>query len=245
MLAALKSAIKRFALWNRAQSRDLAERMPNLFGYPSYWQALRDRIQLSLDHKPASVLEVGGIDRPLLAKGQGFEYTGLDIEERPGCHEVYDRFLVQSVEDPIEGRYEVIISGTLMEHVPDNSRAVRAMWAALPPGGETHHYIPSKWHPYSVALRLVGPKLQVRMIPVLRPGSEGETGYPAYFDHCTGQQMRKLFEDAGFVDVDVEHYFWATDYFAWFVPAYFLINIFGVSWQAIGPSSRVMSLLVL
>jgi SAM-dependent methyltransferase len=235
------SALRKFIGWNKAKSYAMAKRFPRLFASASYSKLLHSRIEHSLGEGVERVLEVGGIDRPLLEKGRGFEYVGIDIEEKDTCYGVYDRFLVQSVEDPIEGPFDLVISITLMEHVPDNEAAVRSIYGALKTGGETHHYIPSKWHPYAIALRMVGPKWQARLIPLLRPGSETETGYPAFFSYCTGSSMRKLLKEAGFEDVDVQHFYWATDYFSFFFPLFFLVNLFeqtnallGLSWFASG-----------
>ena len=83
----------------------------------------------------------------------------------------------------------MVISITMLEHVPNNTLAVGSMFEALKPGGVTHHYVPSNWHPYSIALRMVGPKLQKRLIATLRQAAAAVTGYPAFFDHCSVTSM--------------------------------------------------------
>lgn len=211
--------------WNRLQAERLRERFPGAFSSPAYLDELLARIRRDIEAiRPRSVLEVGGIDRPLLRRGEGYRYDGLDIESREGCYTAYDDFLVQSVEEPIAREYDMIVSITLLEHVPDNAAAVRSMFGALKPGGVTHHYVPSKWHPYSICLRLVGPKWQRRLIRHLRPGTEDVTGYPAFFDHCSVRAMTRLFERTGFVDIDVKPYYRANDYFAWCLPAYLVVS---------------------
>jgi SAM-dependent methyltransferase len=197
------------------------------FAFPSYKQELLRRIEAEIEEQVVeAVLEVGGIDRPLLKCGADFDYDGLDIEHREGCDEVYDRFFVQSIERPLPRSYDVIVSITLLEHVRDNSAAFDSIFRSLAFGGSTHHYVPSKYHPYALCLRTVGPKLQKRLISILRPGLVGETGYPAFFDHCSPRAMRRLLEDIGFVDIDVRAYYRANDYFAFFLPAYVLVTTF-------------------
>ena len=66
------------------------------------------------------MLEIGGIDRPLLERSSRFRYDGLDIEYREQCEDIYDNFYVQSTEKSIENKYDLIISMTLLEHVRDN-----------------------------------------------------------------------------------------------------------------------------
>lgn len=210
---------------NRSWSERLRDRFPATFRSPSYKDELLRRIRADLAGV-SRVLEVGGIDRPLLRKGDGYEYVGLDIEHREGCDRIYDRFLVQSIEDAVpDGGYDMAISITLLEHVPDNERAVKSMFDALRPGGVTHHYLPSKWHPYSVGLRLIGPRLQKKLIPLLRPGTEGETGYPAFFNHCSVPAMSRLLKQAGFTDVDAKPYYRGNDYFAALLPAYLAVTL--------------------
>jgi SAM-dependent methyltransferase len=212
---------------NRQAASWLENYLPGVFGAPSYKAELESRISSDIiASMPRIILEVGGIDRPLLDHHSSFEYVGLDIEERPDCSNVYDRFIVQSIEQPVDIIADLLISITLMEHVPDNSTAVKSMFDALRPGGATHHYIPSKWHPYSVALRAVGPTLQKQLISLLRPAAVGVTGYPAFFDYCSPTAMRKLFEEKGFASVNVTAFYRASDYFAFFLPAYLVVALF-------------------
>ena len=123
-------------------------------------------------------------------------------------------------------RTNMVISTTLLEHVPDNAKSIKSIYDSLVGGGTTHHYIPSKWHPYSVALRLVGPTLQKKLIAILRPAAADVTGYPAFFSHCSPGGMRKVFLNNGFQDVEVNPFYRANDYFAFFVPAFLIITLY-------------------
>lgn len=220
MLRSIVSANRKCANW-------LERKFPAIFVGPSYADELQRRISASIQNeKPAVILEVGGIDRPLISKSTGYTYVGLDIEERPDCYRVYDQFIVQSIEDPVNVAAGMVISTTLLEHVPNNTAAVRSMFDVLHPGGVTHHYVPSKWHPYSIGLRLVGPTLQKRLIAVLRPDAMAITGYPAFFDHCSVAGMRGLMARQGFVDIEVKPYYRASDYFAFLLPAYVSVALF-------------------
>jgi hypothetical protein len=219
--------IRSFVRANREWSARCRQRHPRFFDYPSYQQELQTRIDRALTEGATSVLEPGGIDRPLLERSESFRYDGLDLDEQPTCHEVYDHFWVQSVEQPIPGRYDLIISMTLLEHVPDNAAAARSIADALLPGGSTHHYVPGGYHPYALATRLVGPRLQRRLIRLLRPQVEEHTsGYATFFDHCTPAAMSRLFRDAGLVDIDCKAFYRANDYFAWLLPAFLFVTAF-------------------
>jgi hypothetical protein len=213
--------------WNRKISKRLVNRYPSFFSSPNYADDLKLRIAQDIcSRNVESILEVGGIDRPLLERHKGYAYDGLDIESREDCYSIYDNFHVQSVEVPIDGRYDMVISITLLEHVPDNEKSIQVIFNCLKSGAWTHHYIPSKWHPYSLGLRIIGPKWQRRLIPILRPGTEHVTGYPAFFDYCSVAAMTKLFNKVGFLNINAKPYYRANDYFAWFFPAFLLVTAF-------------------
>lgn len=171
-----------------------------------------------------SILEIGGIDRPMLKKSEHYVYSGLDIESNANCYKVYDNFIVQSIEEIINGKFNIIISSTLIEHVSDNNKSFLNIYNALVNGGSTFHYIPSKNHFYSLILRLVGPRLQKIIIKYLRPQASLEiTGYPAFFHLCSSKELRKLLKRIGFTDIKVIPYYKATNYFAFCTPLYIVI----------------------
>jgi len=219
--------IRKMVGYNRGLSKKLLEKYPLVFGSVPYKTVLMEGISKSMAKGDIeSVLEVGGIDRPLLAKGQGFEYDGLDIESRERCFEIYDDFFVQSIENCVDHKYDMVISITLLEHVPDNISAMQSIYSSLNPGGVMHHYVPSKWHPYSVALRLVGPVVQKKLIPILRPGAEVVSGYPAFFNHCSVSAMRSVLNKQGFTDIEFKAFYRANDYFAFLVPLFVGVSVF-------------------
>jgi SAM-dependent methyltransferase len=228
------SLLLAFIEWNRRHCYALVRRFPQFFRKKTYVDELMRRIRATLDRDPESVLEAGGIDRPLLAKGSGFEYVGLDIEEKSECYAIYDRFIVQSVEKSIAGCYDAIISITLLEHVPNNRAALKSIFDALKPGGVAHHYIPGKGHPYALILRLVGPTWQKRLIAATRAKAKDTTGYPTFFDHCTANGMVRLFRETGFEDIDIDIHYGANDYFSFLIPAFVLITTFENLCQALG-----------
>ncbi len=225
------SLVRRFAQFNRSICENLEERFPGFFipsgGSKTYVPKLRTEIEPIAARGGADILEVGGVDRPLLEKGPGFRYTGLDIEHRDRCDEVYDAFLVQSVEEPIDGAFDVVFSQHLLEHVPDNRASARAIFGATRPGGRTIHYVPNRGHPYALLLRLLGNKWQRRILSAVQ-SHDGEStgGYPTFFNECTPGRMAAAFEAAGFEDVELVVYYSPTVYFRIFVPLHVLMLLF-------------------
>jgi len=221
----LRAGVARFVAWNRALCSELVRRHSRFFDNPSYPCELRRRVGADLAQPSGEVLEIGGIDRPFLSKGEGYRYVGLDVEEKPRCKEVYDRFIVQSIEQPVAGRYGVILSIYVLEHVQNNVASIQNVFDALEPGGSTHHYVPGKGHPYAMALRLIGHKWQQRLIRRLWPDSV-VGGYKTYFHRCTARSMDALFREIGFEDVRVRVFYRVSEYFAVLVPAFVAIAAF-------------------
>lgn len=182
--------------------------------------------ELLHQNKIRNILEVGGIDRPLLEKSKTYTYDGLDIESKEKCRDIYDNFMVQSIEQKVSGKYDLIISFTLLEHVPNNTNSFHSIYDALNEKGVTIHYIPSKYHPYSLILRLVGYKLQKKIISYLRPHVKDLTGYPAYFDKCSPNDMAQLLREIGFNNIKIIPFYRANDYFSFFAPFYVLITLY-------------------
>lgn len=219
--------VGKFVQFNRRLAAFAKRRFPNVFFRTSCNQILMQRVVFAIEtEKPKVVMEVGGVDRPFLPRTKLYEYIGVDIDDRRDCKDVYDRFLVQSVERQMPIRADMILSITLLEHVPNNVASTKSIFASLNAGGSTHHYVPSKWHPYAICLRLVGPTMQKFLIRHLRPAAIGVTGYPVFFDHCTPAGMSRLFANAGFCDIDVLAEYNAADYFAFFFPAFVLVALF-------------------
>lgn len=230
-------ALRRFVRLNRSASAWLVSTFPRIFGNPavSYRDLLIGRIAQDIcTRRPAVILEAGGVDRPLVQRAPNYTFVGLDIEIRPDCTVLYDRFIVQSIEKQIPIRSDMIVSYTLLEHVPNNYAAMQAMFASLKPGGTTHHYVPSRYHPYSIALQVVGPALQKKLISLLRPGAEATTGYPAFFSYCDPVSMRSLMSKTGFVEIDFVPFYRASDYFAFLLPLFILVTLFENLCHALG-----------
>ena len=220
--------LRYFVTFNRKLCGLLQQRFPKIFiDYRNYDEDLLHLVNQAIAQiSRARILEVGGVDRPMLTKSKNFKYSGMDIEDKPSCYDCYDEFIVSSIENRINDSFDIIFSKTLLEHVPNNRKSIKAMYDGLNSNGVMLHYIPSKNHFYSVCLRLVGARLQKILIKYLRPAAVSVSGYPAFFDACTPGQMEKLCKTIGFKEIEIIPYYKATDYFAFFVPAYLFVALF-------------------
>lgn len=219
--------MQKFFSFNRNLINKINNSFPFLRSHETYGADLDNMIKNFIKKSnPFVVIEFGGIDRPLLSKNCSYTYIGVDIEEKTSCHNIYDKFIVKSIEDDFSLKADLAISKTLLEHVGNNKKAINSVYNLLNNRGYTIHYVPSKFHPYSLILRLVGPKLQKIIIHYLRRSAKDVTGYPAFFNHCSCSKMYKIFKDIGFSNISVKPYYHATDYFAFFLPLYYSVLVF-------------------
>jgi hypothetical protein len=183
--------------------------------------------ELCITHNPKTLMDVGSANRPMLERSPDYVLTGLDIEELEGCDDLYDIFVVQSIEMPVQAKQDLIYSNAVLEHVPDNNAAIYSIYEGLNVGGTTAHYLPCKNHPYALILRVVGKRLQKVIIRKLRPWASLETtGYPTYFNYCSPGQMVRLFEKAGFSNVEIDVLYRANGYFKFFFPVFIAVTAF-------------------
>ena len=216
---------KKFIRFNKSICKKLETKFPNFFGDPdNYNDDLKKLIDNYINDKlPKNILEVGGANRPILKKSKHYVLFGLDIDDNSENYKIYDFFLLQPIEKKLNQKFDMIISKTLLEHLPNNEKSLLTIYNGLNHDGVTMHYVPNKYHFYSVILRIIGPKLQKILIHHLRPEAETVTGFPAFFDNCSPNQMKKLLQNIGFKDIKIKTYFRATDYFAFFVPIFIIV----------------------
>jgi len=103
------------------------------------------------DVQGKTVLEVGALDvngtvRPLVEALGPKEYLGVDIEMGPGVDEICDAH--DLLERFGEGRFDVVLSTELLEHVRDWRRVVAGFKRVLKPGGVLLVTTRSMGHPY-------------------------------------------------------------------------------------------------
>jgi hypothetical protein len=121
----MKRILEKIVSFNVKQTQSFDRKFPGLVRGGCYRTELVSLVDSFIRQKEFShVLEVGGIERPLLKRSERIEYDGLDIEYKDMYKEFYDHFLVQSIEEPIMRTYDMIISVAVPEHVADNTASI-------------------------------------------------------------------------------------------------------------------------
>lgn len=172
------------------------------------------------------ILELGGVSRPVLQKSESYRYVGIDIDDAFIHDDFYDSFYCQSVEDSLPEKGDLIFSKYLMEHVKHVKTSYENQISALKPGGRMIHLYPLGYHPFSILNKLIGNKLARTIIPIIRKGSEGVTGYPAFYSLGNAYSIERFFKSQKGIRIDIKYHYGAVDYFTFFFPLALIISLF-------------------
>ncbi|CAG0999297.1 Ubiquinone biosynthesis O-methyltransferase [Rhodocyclaceae bacterium] len=99
------------------------------------------------------VLEIGcgsgSLTRLLAESGYRGDYVGVDVFDRFDHSEQAEfrrEFICSDAHDfQPEGQFDLIVSVSALEHIPDDQRLIRRLSTSVAPGGMQLHFVPSAW----------------------------------------------------------------------------------------------------
>lgn len=179
-----------------------------------------------------TVYDVGGGKNPLISaslkKERGLRVIGIDIdadELRRAPAGAYDRVIcgdVCSYVGPGDG--DIVICQALLEHVPDQRAAFRAISSLLRPGGKALIFVPSRLAAFARLNVLLPEKLKKKLLHRIFPQTIGPQGFRSYYSSCTPREFATLAEQHG-MNVRETRLFYQSAYFTFFAPLH-------VAWRA-------------
>ena len=165
----------------------------------------------------ADVLELGGGRWPSFRLAELPDtlrsYTVNDVseEELSLVPEGYQKacFDVAGDASAFEGRYDVVFSRFLAEHVRDGKAMHRNVHQVLKPGGVAFHLIPTLYALPFVINRLLPERAGQKLLDVLTPRRKISPKFPAYYSRCHGdtRAMRRMFEEIGYKRVEIRNFY--------------------------------------
>jgi SAM-dependent methyltransferase len=186
---------------------------------PVVWKTFADRaLALATADGCRRICDLGGGARPLLgldAVGDR-EYALMDISasELAKAPAGYETIVADACapEPPVREHFDLLVTKTLAEHVPDAERFHRNVHAMLRPGGRALHLFPTLYEPAFV-LNLLAPEgLSTKLLLKVQPNrtADGDHGkFPARYRWCRGPTRRQLarFTSLGYRVVEYRGYF--------------------------------------
>ncbi len=147
-----------------------------------------------------AILDVGSGRRPALeppARPPGCSYAGLDLSARElalAPAGSYGESVVGDVTTPIErlrGRFDLVVSWQVLEHVSDTGRALENMRAYLRPGGRLVALLSGRFSAFGVVNAAIPARLGVALMRRLLR-RDPESVFPAHYDRCHAAALRRL-----------------------------------------------------
>ncbi len=155
------------------------------------------------------VLDVGGGRTPTLEpsqRGPGTHYVGMDVlrsELEAAPPGGYDEMVVGDItrhQPELSGRFDLIVSFQVLEHVEGIDRAFANMVDYLRPGGHLVAQMSGSYASYSVIARLV-PHWAARRVQRRLYGREPDTVFRPRYDRCHFSALQRTIAGASHVDI--------------------------------------------
>ena len=225
------SLLQRFLLANRRLSARF-DRRDDVALYARYDADVGEALRAL----PAGALvaDVGG-GRTCSFAGQlpsdhSLTIVAVDVSaEELAANTTADRTMVADVSRRIpfaDREVDLLVSRTLLEHVPDVQGAVREMARVLKPGARTIHLLPCRYALFAIVARVVPFGLAKRMLHLAIPSAKGVVEFDVMYDRGHPRALERTFAAAGFSDVAVECTWDQTDYFQALFPAFLLVMLY-------------------
>ncbi|MFA4927868.1 MAG: methyltransferase domain-containing protein [Patulibacter sp.] len=184
--------------------------MPLPARYQDVWDApFRAAIEREL--RPGmTILDVGSGRNPTLPLDErpaGTTYVGLDLspdELNAAGAGAYDEHAVADVgalQDQLIGRFDLIVSWQVLEHVEDLGAAFACMRAYLKPGGVLVAMFSGGRSAFALVNRVVPFHIGAPIVKKIMGRSDRNPVFPAYYDRCTAGALRRMLRDWAAVEI--------------------------------------------
>jgi len=206
----------------RAGRAALAGQLPD--HYAGTWRDEFDRRVAQALTPDCRVLDVGAGRSPTIPpadRSAGCHYAGLDLSAAELEHAPvgwYDEVVVGDVSQRapgLAGRFDLVVSFQVLEHVKPLARALENLRSYLAPGGCLVAQLSGAYSVFGVANRLVPHSVATWLLEHLldRPPA---TVFPAHYDGCSSSQLRAMLRT--WADAEVHPEWWGAGYFAFSRP---------------------------
>lgn len=179
----------------------------------------------------AVVADVGGGRNcsfaEVLPDDRALTVVAIDVSAQElSANSTADRTMLADVSRNIpfaDAEVDLLVSRTLLEHVPDVEGAAREMARVLKPGAQTIHLLPCRYALFAIVARVVPFALAKHILHLSIPESKGVVEFDVFYDRGHPRALEEVFAAAGFREVSVECTWDQTDYFQPLFPAFLLV----------------------
>ncbi|MCB2074244.1 MAG: class I SAM-dependent methyltransferase [Novosphingobium sp.] len=168
-------------------------------------------------HPDADILELGGGRWPSFRLDEMPDNLATYTVNDVSAHELsllpsgYEKacFDVCGDASAFSGRYDVVFSRFLAEHVGNGRAMHRNVYEVLKPGGVAFHLIPTLFALPFVANRLMPEKLGQTVLALISRRRDISPKFPARYSACRGDtpSMRRMFEEIGYGRIEIRNFY--------------------------------------
>jgi SAM-dependent methyltransferase len=128
---------------------------------------------------------------------------------------------------------DLIVSRSVLEHLPDNAAFVAECHRTLKPGGRAIHVCPTRRAPFALINRIIPNSLTKKLIKTFFPQWADECGFPTFYDHCSYPELPRLHERNGLMIEELHLRYYQSIYFKPFLPIYLISVLYDLTLWAL------------
>jgi SAM-dependent methyltransferase len=182
--------------------------------------------------KNITMYDIGGGKRPYLSVKEkeelnaivvGVDIDGDELSRAPlGA---YDEVIISDI-SKYKGyaKADVLVCQAVLEHVKDVERAFEGISSALKPDGLALIFVPSRSAIFAKLNVLLPQKIKEYILYLIYPEAKEDQGFPSYYNKCTPEEFKRMAAKNG-LSVIEERYYFISNYFSFFFPAYLVWRI--------------------
>ncbi len=178
-----------------------AGRLPDRYAEP-WFEPFAERAGRAL-RPGVTILDVGSGRAPAIDvedRPSACVYVGLDVsagELSLAPEHAYDEMIYADIVEPdasLQGRFDLIVSWQVLEHVKPLPAAVATMHGYLRPGGRLVAQVSGGLSAFALAGRLLPHSVSKRLMSRLL-GVDPQETFPTHYDRCRYRALQRIFSD--------------------------------------------------
>jgi SAM-dependent methyltransferase len=217
------NSIQAFIRWNRRLSGSIQRRLRYRYVQDEYVRVLAERLS-----DGCNILDIGAGKETAFREHlrPGMKVIGVDISAAELLHNrSLTATLVCDVSKAIplaNDSADLVVSRSVVEHLPDVAAFVSEGCRVLRPGGWFIHVLPSRFAPFALLNSFLPNSFVKKFLYSVHEEQRGICGFPAVYDHCWPNAMRKLLTKSGFQVEEIRYQYFSSNYYDFFFPAFLL-----------------------